>query len=63
MSTCTTLLQIQTDHALECPSIQLCNFSTRSAERLEGASAFLLDVFSDADFVIPYILNEEESGQ
>ncbi len=59
---CKDMAQIQVDHADECPSIQVCNFSSRAMTRLDGVRTHLLDVFSDANFVIPY-LREEETGQ
>ena len=61
-TSCTDLHAIQVDHADECPSIQVCNFSTQAGERLDGVRTHLLTVFEDADFVIPYRIQEEESG-
>lgn len=59
---CTDLHQLQVDHASECVSIQTCDFSSRSMERLAAVRTNLLSVFADADFVLPYVKDEEEPG-
>lgn len=61
-SSCSNLKTIQTDHSAECPSAQACNFSVRSADRLNGVRTNLIDTFAEAGFVIPYVRDEEPVG-
>ena len=58
--TCRGLLEIQLDHGDECTAIQTCRFSPEAGTRLAAVKQSLLDVFADADFVLPYIQEEEQ---
>ncbi len=60
--TCESLQKIQSDHASECGSVQVCNISDTALGRLGAVRVALLDTFADAGLVIPYEREEEPVG-
>lgn len=59
-ASCVDLRQIQSDYSDDCPSVGSCNIPPQAYTRLANTRTALLQAFSDAGFVLPYEVEEQQ---
>jgi hypothetical protein len=62
-TSCGNLFRVQTDYADDCPTVDSCNLPPDAYTRLASIRTNLMDAFSDAGFVLPYNVEEQQAGQ
>ena len=58
-TSCSELFQVQMDYADACPAVDSCNLPPEAHTRLASIRTNLLNAFSDAGFVLPYLIEEQ----
>jgi type II secretory pathway pseudopilin PulG len=61
-TSCGDLFQVQTDYADACTSAASCDLPPEAYTRLASIRTNLMDAFSDAGFVLPYNIEEQQAS-